>query len=60
MTLYEKIIAVYPELTDADFMPSSGLINLRDDSDGLGAYIEKWEYAQPIPDGLKLGKQWNT
>jgi len=31
-------------------------IVLRDDSDGEGIYIEKWEYSKPIPDGLKLGK----
>jgi len=29
---------------------------LCDDSDGLGAYIAKWEYPKPIPAGLKLGK----
>jgi hypothetical protein len=56
MTLWEKIIAAYPELTDNDFSPIDGCIKLRDDSDGLGAYIEKWEYSKPIPDGLKLGK----
>jgi hypothetical protein len=56
MTLYETIITAYTELTDADFYPVTGCINLRDDSDGLGAYIEKWEYSKPIPDGLKLGK----
>jgi len=56
MTLYETIIEAYPELTDADFVPVAGSINLRDDSDGLGAYIEKWEYSKPIPAGLKLGK----
>ena len=56
MTLWEKIMAVYPELTDLDFDSKSGSISLRDDSDGLGAYIEKWEYAKPIPAGLKLGK----
>lgn len=55
MNLYDQIIATYPELTPNDFAPN-GLINLRDDSDGVGAYIEKWEYDQPIPDGLTLGK----
>lgn len=55
MNLYEQIIAAYPELTPNDFAPN-GVINLRDDSDGQGAYIEKWEYEQPIPDGMKLGK----
>ncbi len=59
MTLYEQIMAAYPELTDADFA-RFGTIELRDDSDGLGAYIDKWDYSKPIPAGLKLGKQWNT
>ena len=59
MTLWEQIMAVYPELTDNDF-GQNGTITLQDDSDGLGAYIAKWEYAKPIPAGLKLGKQWNT
>ena len=53
--MWELIIAAYPELTDADFLPN-GSIELRDDSDGKGAYIAKWEYTKPIPAGLKLGK----
>ena len=56
MTIYEQIIAVYPELTEADFDPLDGLIKLRNDSDGFGDYIAKWEYSKPIPKGLKLGK----
>jgi hypothetical protein len=56
MTLYDKIIAAYPELTTKDFHPFNGSILLRDDSDGSGAYIDKWEYSKPIPAGLKLGK----
>ena len=55
MTLWEQIMAVYPELTDADF-GSFGTIALQDDSDGLGAYIAKWEYSKAIPAGLKVGK----
>jgi len=55
MTLWEQIIEVYPDLTSEDFGPR-GTIVLRDDSDGAGAYIEKWDYSKPIPDGLKLGK----
>jgi len=55
MSLYEKLIEAYPELTAADFEPE-GTIMLQDDSDGLGAFIAKWEYSKPIPDGLKLGK----
>jgi hypothetical protein len=55
MTLYEQIMAVYPELTDADF-GSFGSIMLKDDSDEQGAYIAIWEYSKPVPAGLKVGK----
>ena len=41
MNLYEKIMALYPALTERDFMTT---IQLRDDSDGKGAYIAKWEH----------------
>lgn len=55
MTLYEKIISTYPELADSKEI-GFGSIILRNDSDGLGDYIEKWEYSKPLPEGLKLGK----
>jgi len=55
MELWEKIIEAYPEIKATDNFQGLG-IHLRDDLDGLGAYIEKWEYSEPIPDGLKLGK----
>ena len=55
MNLYNQIIEVYPELTDRDFSPN-GVITLRNDSDGVGDYIAKWDYSKPIPDGLTLGK----
>ena len=55
MTLNQLIIKTYPELTDKDFGVFE-IISLRNDSDGVGDYIEKWEYSKPIPDGLKLGK----
>lgn len=55
MSLYDEIIAVYPELTDANF-GMRGEILLSDDLDGLGAYIAKWEYSKPVPNGLKIGK----
>jgi len=55
MTLFNQIIAVYPELTDNDFAPR-GRIILQNDSDGVGDYIAKWEYSKPIPEGLSLGK----
>ena len=41
MTLYEKIVAIYPELAE-DTGAFMTVISLRDDSDGRGAYIEKW------------------
>jgi hypothetical protein len=55
MSLYDEIISVYPELTNEDFH-TFGSIVLRDDSDGVGAYIEKWEYSKPLPEGMKVGK----
>jgi hypothetical protein len=54
MTIYETIVEAYPELSDADLF-DLGIV-LQDDSDGLGAFIAKWDYSKPIPDGLKLGK----
>lgn len=41
MTLYEKIMALYPQLTPMDFMT---VITLQNDSDGRGDYIAKWEH----------------
>lgn len=55
MNLYEKIVDALPELTADDF-GINGTIQLRNDSDGKGDYIAKWEYSKPIPTGLKLGK----
>ena len=56
MNLYEKIIAAYPELADNLNVFADGTIGLRNDSDGIGDYIEFWNYSKPIPAGLKLGK----
>jgi len=55
MELFEQIIAAYPEISPTDCFPKLG-IYLQDDSDGVGAYIAKWEYSKPIPKGLTLGK----
>ncbi len=41
MTLFEKIKALYPELTDSDFMT---VIRLQNDSDGKGDYIADWSH----------------
>lgn len=43
ISLHDKIRTIYSELTDSDFCPPT-IIQLRDDSDGLGAYIAKWEH----------------
>ena len=42
MTLYQKIITIYSELSDYDF--GVGDIELRDNSDGNGAYIAIWNH----------------
>jgi hypothetical protein len=55
MTLYEKITILYPDLTDADFMPDTGTIMLQNDSDGRGDYIKEWNHptlAQPTQEQL--------
>jgi hypothetical protein len=44
MTLYEKIKAIYPELADSELHQIGGTIQLRNDSDGRGDYIAKWEH----------------
>jgi hypothetical protein len=41
MTLYEKVMAIYPTLSDKDFVT---VITLQNDSDGRGDYIAKWEH----------------
>lgn len=46
MTLYEKIMAIYPELTVDDFAGGpKGTVFLQNDSDGKGDYIAKWEHS---------------
>lgn len=44
MSIYEQILAYYPELTNADFLPGIGTILLQNDSDGLGDYIKAWNH----------------
>ena len=53
MTLYQKIITLYPELTDYDF--ADGDIRLQNDSDGKGDYIKEWNHptlAKPTDEEL--------
>jgi hypothetical protein len=55
MELWEKIVLAYPEIEATSDFNSLGIF-LRNDSDGQGAYIAKWHYSKPIPEGLTLGK----
>ncbi len=43
MTLYDKIITLYSDLTANDFGPF-GTIRLQNDSDGKGDYIAEWNH----------------
>lgn len=52
MTLYDKIMALYPSLTQQDFLT---VITLQNDSNGVGDYIAKWEHptlAKPTDEEL--------
>ena len=52
MNLFEKIMALYPSLTNQDFLT---VITLQNDSDGKGDYIAKWEHptlARPTEEQL--------
>lgn len=51
--MYYDLIKVYPNL---DIEIEKGNIELRNDSDGKGAYIYKWECKDKIPDGFKVGR----
>lgn len=53
MTLYDKIMAIYPELQPQDFLT---VITLQNDSDGKGDYIAKWDHPtlpRPTDEQLK-------
>ena len=49
MTLYEKIIKIYPSLTMDYFISGNTTILLQDDSDGKGPYIKSWTNSNPQP-----------
>lgn len=55
MALYDKILAVRPNLTQEDFYPGTGTIMLQNDSDGKGDYIKEWNHpteTQPTQEEL--------
>jgi hypothetical protein len=52
MTLFDKIMAIYPDLTVQDFIT---VIQLQNDSDGRGDYIAEWGHptlARPTDEQL--------
>ena len=51
MNLYEKIMALYPELKQEDFLTT---IRLQNDSDGQGDYIKEWNHELPKPTDEQL------
>lgn len=56
MSLYDEIIAIYPELQASDFDKPNEKIKLQNDSDGFGDFIVEWNYEKPLPKGFKVGK----
>ena len=57
MNLTEKIISIYPELADYDWVNAmmNDIILLRDDANGEGEYISVWNHptlAQPTQEQL--------
>lgn len=53
--IIEKIKALYPELTDADFFGNTATVILQNDSDGKGDYIADWSHpslARPTEEQL--------
>ena len=55
MTIYETIIATYPELERTKVFEDC-VIYLENDSDGIGTWIREWNYSKPLPEGLVVGK----
>ena len=52
MTLYDKIMAIYPSLQQDDFLT---VIRLQNDSDGKGDYIAAWDHpVYPKPTQAQL------
>ena len=52
MTLFDKIMALYPSLQPQDFLDT---IRLQNDSDGKGDYIKSWSHPDfPQPTQAEL------
>jgi XkdW protein len=54
MTLYQKILSLYPQITDQEMVE---YIRFRNDSDEKGEYISKWEHpTYPRPTDEELAR----
>jgi len=42
--MFEKIKSLYSELEITDFLPGTGTILIKNDSDGKGDYIKEWNH----------------
>jgi hypothetical protein len=55
--LFDKIISLYPSLTDSDFVGLNATIQLQNDSDGKGDYIALWRHpTYPKPTDAQLAE----
>jgi len=54
MALIDQIMAIYPNLTNADFGPFNETIRLQNDADGKGDYIKSWTNSNPEPTEAQL------
>ena len=55
MNLFQKIVSIYTELENYNFVIPKSTITLQNDSDGKGDYIAKWEHptlAKPTAEQL--------
>lgn len=55
--LYTTIVQTYPEVAiePGNDLFAKEVILLADDGDGI-QYIKEWNYGQPLPEGLVIGK----
>jgi hypothetical protein len=54
MTLYEKVMAIYPQITNREMLEC---IRFQNDSDGKGDYIAKWNHpTYPKPTDAQLAE----
>lgn len=47
--VYLGIITIYPELANNHIIFTNGTITIRDESDGKGPFVDKWNYSKPQP-----------